>query len=501
MRGIKKLIAILLFFTLNCSLFVSCSQNSAKDDGTDLQQTSQTIETAADTETDPYAVSDNLPADLDFGGAVIRVLGRQVDDVFYTSNWEFTDEQNGDVFNDALFLREQSVEERLNITIDKNLSLTSYQVEEKSVKAGDDEFDIVFANAYDVAPLALQGIVLDLSDFPNIDYDMPWWPDTIMKDVTINGITYFVTGDISPSVLGFMNCIFYNKNIAADYNFTGLYDLVFSGQWTFDKYAAMAKQVYQDLNGNSEVDKEDLFGVTTSDYYDVYFSAFEIPITNTEEDGSLSLALGDKFYSAYGKLREFSMDKSSLPQAISNENEKVNFTNDVKFFANGQLLFFGGLVRFSDYYRDMEDDFGILTVPKWDENQENYHTTSHANYSLVNIPVTLPPDRHDMVGAVLEALASEGYRSTTHAYFESTLKNKYSRDEETLEVLDILRQGLEFQPVMIYYKSMGDILHLFRFACYPQNTYDDMTSYYAKNEKRFQKYIDTFNEYYLNSAS
>lgn len=497
MNGIKKFIAIFLFFTLTCSLFISCSQNSVKTDNTNSQETSQTTETVVDTTTDPYAISDNLPTDLNFNGATIRVLGRQVDDVFYTTNWEFTDEQNGDVFNDALFMRELSVEGRLNINIEKNLSLTSYQTEDKSVRAGDDEFDIVFANAYDVAPLALEGVVLDLSKFPNIDYSMPWWLDTIMKDVTINGKTYFVTGDISPSVLGFMNCIFYNKNIAADYNITGLYDLVFSGQWTFDKYAAMAKQIYKDLNGNSEVDKEDLFGVTTSDYYDVYFSAFEIPITNTEADGSLSLALGDKFYSAYSKLREFSMDKSSLPQAISNENEKVNYTNDVNFFANGQILFFGGLVRFSDYYRDMKDDFGILTVPKWDENQKDYHTTSHANYSLVNVPTTLPADRHDMVGAVIEALAAEGYRSTTPAYFESTLKNKYSRDEETLKVLDILRKGLEFQPVMIYYKSMGDILHLFRYACYPQNTYENMTSFYTKNEKRFQSSIDKFNEYYL----
>lgn len=497
MNNMKKFISIILVLASVCSLYLSCSQNPVISDNFNTQETGQTTETDLDTTADPYAVSDNLPADLNFDGAAVRVLGREVDDIFYTINWEFTDEQYGEVFNDALFMRELSVEERLNISIEKTLSLTSYQVMSKSVKAGDDEFDFVFANAYDVAPLALENIVLDLSKFPNIDFDMPWWPDTILKDVTINGKTYFVTGDISPSVLGFMNCIFFNKNIAADNNITGLYDLVFSGQWTFDKYAAFAKMSYKDLNGNNEVDKEDMFGVTTSDYYDVYFSAFEIPITNTEADGSLSLALGEKFYTAYSKLREFSMDISCLPQKISNENEKVNYTNDVKFFANGQLLFFGGLVRFSDYFREMKNDYGILTVPKWDEKQKDYHTTSHANYSLVSVPSTLPSDRHDMVGAVMEALASEGYRSTTPAYFESTLKNKYSRDEETLKVLDILRNGLEFQPVMIYYKSMGDILHLFRYACYPQNTYDDMTSYYAKNLKVFQKFIDKFNEHYL----
>jgi hypothetical protein len=193
------------------------------------------------------------------------------------------------------------------------------------------------------------------------------------------------------------------------------------------------------------------------------------------------------------------MSEDGLPQAISNKGETVNYGNDVKFFPQGKILFFGGLVRFSNYFRSMENDYGILAVPKWDESQANYHTTSHANYSLVSVPVTVTQERHDMIGAVMEALASEGYRTTTPAYFESTLKNKYSRDEESLKVLDILKTGLEFQPVMIYYKNMGDILHLFRYAVYPQAQYESMVSFYEKYSPTFQKAIDKFNEYYLNN--
>jgi hypothetical protein len=158
----------------------------------------------------------------------------------------------------------------------------------------------------------------------------------------------------------------------------------------------------------------------------------------------------------------------------------------------------GGLLRFSADFRAMEDDYGILTVPKWDENQAEYHTTSHANYSLLSVPVTVPEERHNMIGAAMEALAFEGYRTTTPAYFDSTLKDKFSRDEETLQVLDILRDGLEFQPVMIYYKSMGDILHLFRYVRYPQAQYDNMVSYYERQTPAFQRAIDRFNDAYLN---
>ena len=497
MKNIAKLISILLVFAVISPLLFSCSQDTGEVDTTVATEAADTNENVEENETDQTSIKDNLPADLDFKGDTFRVWGREVDNVFYTNDWEFTEEMQGEVFNDALYARELAVEERLNINIEKTVTTTSFQNAYKAVKAGDDAFDILFANAYDVAPQGLEGIYVDLAKFPYIDYEMPWWPNTIMKDVTINGKTYFVTGDITPSVLGFMNCIFFNKNIAADYDISGLYELVFSGKWTFDRYVEAAKNIYKDINGNGEVDEEDLFGVTTSDYYDVYFSAFEIPITNTEPDGSLTLALGEKFYEAFSRLREFSMDISSLPQAISNKGESVNYGNDVQFFSQGKLLFFGGLLRFSDYFRAMEDDYGVLTVPKWSESQENYHTTSHANYSLLSVPVTVPTERHEMIGAVMEALASEGYRTTTPAYFDSTLKDKYSRDEETFKVLDILREGLEFQPVMIYYKSMGDILHLFRYACYPQATYDNMVSYYESQAPKFQRAIDTFNEHYL----
>jgi len=498
----KKIVIFLLVSAIMFPMLFSCSQNAGDNSATTSEESGGANVNADAGEEENNAgkvfVSDNLPSDLNFNGDTFRIWGREVDNVFYDTEWEFAEEIKGEVFNDAMYERELAVAERLNINIEKTLTTASYQNAYKAVKAGDDSFDLLFANAYDVAAHGLEGIYLDLAKFPYIDYDMPWWPDTIMKDVTINGKTYFVTGDITPSVLGFMNCIFFNKNIAANYEISGLYDLVFSGKWTFDKYAEATKNIYKDLNGNGIVDEEDQFGLTMSDYYDVYFSAFEIPITITNPDGSLSLALGEKFYAAYERLRELSMGEDGLPQAISNKGETVNYGNDVKFFTQGKILFFGGLVRFSNYFRAMEDDYGILTVPKWDESQANYHTTSHANYSLVSVPVSVPAERHDMIGAVMEAMASEGYRTTTPAYFDSTLKNKFSRDEESLQVLDILKNGLEFQPVMIYYKSMGDILHLFRYSVYPQTTYENMVSFYEKNLPVFQKAINKFNDHYLN---
>lgn len=49
-------------------------------------------------------------------------------------------------------------------------------------------------------------------------------------------------------------------------DFENIYDIVNSGRWTADKMYDMTKGVYVDLNGNTEADKEDIYGIELSNY-------------------------------------------------------------------------------------------------------------------------------------------------------------------------------------------------------------------------------------------
>ena len=92
--------------------------------------------------------------------------------------------------------------------------------------------------------------------------------------------------------------------------------------------------------------------------------------------------------------------------------------------------------------RDMNDDYGFLPVPKYDETCEKYYTMVGAGNHMPCIPkTTSDPERTSII---LEALAAEGYRTVIPAYYEVALQRKYTRDTESADMLDIIKDGRVF---------------------------------------------------------
>jgi hypothetical protein len=105
--------------------------------------------------------------------------------------------------------------------------------------------------------------------------------------------------------------------------------------------------------------------------------------------------------------------------------------------------------------RDMECDFGILPCPKFDEAQENYRTLVHdggylgaVNGNSANL---------DLVGATLEALNAETYRSVTPVYYETALKVKYTRDDTSAQMIDMIHDTLMTNFIYAYNYALSDI--------------------------------------------
>ena len=127
-------------------LFLTALLLAACGDTTKPVETAVSGETAVQT---AAVETENLHADdlpvLDFGGDKVRVVEWNMEDIV----GEFKAEQeNGEVINDAVFRRNRSVEERLNVSMDLSLIDSDSMVEVtntvvRSVTAGDDEFDLM----------------------------------------------------------------------------------------------------------------------------------------------------------------------------------------------------------------------------------------------------------------------------------------------------------------------------------------------------------------------
>ena len=63
----------------------------------------------------------------------------------------------------------------------------------------------------------------------------------------------------------------------------------------------------------------------------------------------------------------------------------------------------------------------------------------------------------DITGAVLEALGSETYRSVTPAWYETALKVKYSRDDISAQIIDIIHDSMTTDFIYAYNASLSKI--------------------------------------------
>ena len=86
-------------------------------------------------------------------------------------------------------------------------------------------------------------------------------------------------------------------------------------------------------------------------------------------------------------------------------------------------------------FRGMETDFGILPFPKNDESQDKYYTRVIDGW--INCVPNYASDL-ERTSIIMEALAVESKNYTVPAYYEVALRTKHARDDESLDMLDII---------------------------------------------------------------
>lgn len=93
-------------------------------------------------------------------------------------------------------------------------------------------------------------------------------------------------------------------------------------------------------------------------------------------------------------------------------NKLLYETQGVTYLADKHsTAFYAGRMEdaLSANLREMEADYGIIPYPLQDETQEEYSGIIHNSSNYVTIPVTCP--NADEIGAVIEALCAESYRT------------------------------------------------------------------------------------------
>ena len=421
---------------------------------TTAAQTSHETTLPAETEhTDENGYErDDLDPALHFGDKTVNLLHWND-----AEHEEFVAETaNGELINDAIYTRNQTIEDRLGVKLNFIGTAGDTNNEEPfalklstSISAGDHVYDLISAYSYTTGMCAARNLLYDLSSVDHLDFEKPWWPKLLIDQCTINNKLLFVSGDASANVIYTMYVTFFNKDLLQANKLEDPSKLVAEGKWTIDKQFEMCKGVYSDLNGNGVKDVGDQSGLYI---YTLHFDAFlwgsNIFIVDSMGD-NFKFAddfLGEKTVNLQEKIKSFIYDTNDGFLTTDKANNHL-------FFGEGLSLFWNDRCHRAILYTADNVSYGILPIPKYNEEQEGHITLLGNTFSLYGIPQDSQDP--DFAGAVLECWASESYRTVTPAVYELSFKYKYSQDDVSAQMFDLARSTVVLDLARIFSNSLG----------------------------------------------
>lgn len=483
----KRILALILAAIMLCSA-AACS-NSTENAGDETQTNipaaeEAPVETEAPDNMTPAEQRAQIPDDLPdrkFDGRSYIIA------VETTKMYEIASEElTGEATNDAVYDRNLRIEDRFDVKIEALETATPQNNIKTVVTSGTYAYDVAgFVNFLSYTPVMAE-VVYNWCDIPYINLEKPWYNQLANDPATINGKLFAINGDLSISTLQYTYGMFFNYNIMENYGCSGqdLYNMVFEGKWTIDNMQTITTNIWEDTNGDGVHDRDDIhgysayLGLNTSD---VWLAAFDLSLMDIHDDGTFEITFfNEKTVSALEKAISLSYDENGTFL------NKTDWRDVPKAFSEGKIamtqLYFG---ETTESLGEMEDKYGILPLPKFDEAQENYYTNAWDQFSVFAIPKTIRDEDKEVTGIIFEALNAESYKTVYPAYYDQALKSRYSAEPTTAEIIDIIMAGRKLEFLFQFGDFTASLPYQFRQLLANKQT--DVASTFKRTEKTMRK--------------
>ena len=427
--------------------------------------------------------------EMDYGGESYLVYGGKYTGgadgssgvLFPCSMFIEPENLTGEIVNDTVYNRNLKIKEKYNIAI---TGISSSMAPDVLVQAGE-PFDLILYPGEWLAGATYTGAYMNMKDVPYLSLDADYWYPNYSRGLVVDDKVMFMPSEICLDPLMQTTLLYFNKRLFAENDLESPYELVDSGEWTVDRFLGMVKQVHADVNGDGEMTLDDLYGVqikTEFRYgmiFQLYFGAGQT-FTRTDPDAGRVIDIdGELTQSLIDKVRDVFKDET-----VTYEHVGYDFTDYRNAFLGGHSLFCQDEIIALDSYREMEDDFGVLPIPKYNAEQEAYYHRVWVGVSMFAVPVTAPD--LDRTGIIAEYMAWMSHETVVPAYYEITIQQKRTRDPRDIDMLEIIRGSLTFDFADVYDVQLA---HYF-WDAYSFGSYANRVGSSLKYlKKRMEKYV------------
>lgn len=363
----------------------------------------------------------------------------------------------GDLIGDDIFERATWLEENYGIRIScEYMEYGKFPTQLPSIiKSGSKDYQLLDTMGRSAQKLMGNEYFTNMAELPYIDFENPWWVDSALEALSLGDYVEFAVSDMLLIDKSATMLLFYNIPMAEDVGVEGIYDDVRNFEWTVERLAEYAELGYQ-LNGDDVRDAKDVYGIVTNDDpVHMLYAAAGKTFMSKNEDGT--------FYYSYGEGDSFDVMMYNLDTIMYADFTWNSYLNsDAPVFAEGGALFTFDKLKRCMTLREMQDDYGILPMPMYNEAQAKYYGPVSNYHDSMFAVISTNVDNTETIGAALELMGHYSYYEIYKDFFEVVIQNRGTRDAESKEMLSIIFNNRAYDMGLVYdpYELTAEIIRI-----------------------------------------
>jgi hypothetical protein len=166
---------------------------------------------------------------------------------------------------------------------------------------------------------------------------------------------------------------------------------------------------------------------------------------------------------------------------------------DTAHFKEGNSLFIIQAASITaNHLTDVDFTYGVLPMPKYNDDQESYRTALSFPYTMYMISASAPDA--EAAAATMELLAYQSYLNVTPAIFEESMKLRYADQSDDAFMFDKIRENVVIDIGRLLTTQLDNMsFSIFRNAV-NNNTAGSYMSAQKVYSKNFAKKLETITE-------
>lgn len=449
----KKYLCLIFVLSLVLGAFCSCSGDAGGVNSAESVAEESVIASSEDSS------EDVLP---DLGGREFRVVqrwfGYNTNPTYFGGEVIWTEDESGAMSEVSLAKKRalERVQKDYNCTVTGEIRTdTAGEIRafiENDILSGAPTVDFCFETYYYYFPFAENGYLANLADL-GVNLSADWWDSGAVRDLSISGKHFYGLGDINTYDNDGTFVMLFNKRLYEEKlgDVSELYKLAADGGWTFDV-------LREKVEGFG---KDETYGLLThkDNLYVHLLAAGERVVGKDADDRAVFTLDNDRALQVYNDAVELYINTDDV---LLYENLLIGIEhrpdNTLDAFKEGRGLFYLSTPLQRHKLKDMEDEYGILPMPKYNSEQEEYyHGVANHCLSAVFVPKTKlsEGDSGKEIGILLDALGKYSKEEVTPVYLKEA-----APDEESQRMLELVLSARTYDLGSVYSAAWGSPEHM-----------------------------------------